>query len=127
LNIELADVTDVMFSHQHWDHTAGFKDVLQKIPDNTQIYLPNMFSKSLLKEIPKNLQLNRVKDFLRIDDNIYSLVLKGKSGVIKECFSIYEQVLIFKISKGLVILTGCGHPGSWKNCKLCKRRNIRTN
>ena len=92
--------------------------------DNTQIYLPSIFSKSLLKEIPKNLQLNCIKDFLQIDNYLYSLVLKGRLGVAKKCSFIYEQVLIFKISKGLVVLTGCGHPGilniaNYVSTKLC--------
>lgn len=111
LDIKLTDVTDVVFSHQHWDHTAGFENVLENVPENTKVYLPHTFSKSLLKIIPKNLQLEIVKDFSQVDYNIYSLVLKGSSGVIKECFSVYEQALIFDTSKGLVILTGCGHPG----------------
>jgi 7,8-dihydropterin-6-yl-methyl-4-(beta-D-ribofuranosyl)aminobenzene 5'-phosphate synthase len=52
-----------------------------------------------------------VKNFRQIGNNIYSLTLKGRTPVITECFCVYEQVVIFDTYKGLVILTGCGHPG----------------
>jgi 7,8-dihydropterin-6-yl-methyl-4-(beta-D-ribofuranosyl)aminobenzene 5'-phosphate synthase len=111
LDIKLKDISHVVFSHQHWDHTAGFADVLQNVSEGTKLYLPHHFSSSLSNALPKNIELHQVENFQQIESDVYSLVLKGRTGVIKECFSVYEQAMIFDTYKGLVILTGCGHPG----------------
>jgi len=112
LNISLNSITHVVFSHQHWDHTAGFEQVLKKVSSTTKIYLPYKFNSSLNKKVPGFLEeVNIIKDFEQIDKDCYSAVLKGSSMVLTECCSVYEQFLIFNGSKGLVVFTGCGHPG----------------
>lgn len=111
LNISIDTVTHMIYSHQHWDHTAGFEEILKRLPNNTKLYLPAKFSSKFIKKIPHQIEFNMINNFLKIAENIYSLVLKGSSLGIDECFSLYEQAIIFDTSKGLVILTGCGHPG----------------
>ncbi len=114
LSIPLDSITHVVFSHQHWDHTAGFEEVLKKIAPTTKVYLPHKFNTSLKRKIPESLEVHTVKDFQQISKNCYSLVLKGSSMVLKECCSVSEQSLVFNGPKGLIVLTGCGHPGVGK-------------
>lgn len=114
LNVSLDSITHVVFSHQHWDHTAGFEAVLEKVAPTTKVYLPHKFNSSLKKKIPENLEVQTIKDFQQISEDCYSLVLKGSSMVIQECFSVFEQSLIFDGPEGLIVLTGCGHPGVGK-------------
>lgn len=114
LKIPLESITHLVFSHQHWDHTAGFEEVLKQVTARTKIYLPYKFSASLKKKIPKHLEIKTIKDFMQIDKDCYSLVLKGSSMVLKECCSVFEQSLVFNGPQGLVVLTGCGHPGVGK-------------
>ena len=111
LNINLLDITHVVCSHQHWDHTAGFEEILQNISSKAKVYLPYKFSSSLLKLIPPNIELICTKSFSQVAPNIYLCALKGHTTMMSDCFFLYEQNLIFNTSKGLVILTGCGHPG----------------
>src|SRR5580692_10087669 len=42
--------------------------------ENMGIYLPKGFP---LKKVPKNLQVQIVTDFIKIEENVFSLVLKG--------------------------------------------------
>lgn len=114
LNIPLDNITHVVFSHQHWDHTAGFEEVLKKVAPTTKVYVPHKFSSSLKKKIPEHLEVQTINDFQQIAEDCYSLVLKGSSMVLKECFSVFEQSLVFNGPEGLIVLTGCGHPGVGK-------------
>ncbi len=104
LGIQCEELTHLFFSHKHWDHTKGFAQVLEKLPNQTQIYLPRGFPNSLLKQTPTHLKLNVVKGFTQIDETIFSLVLRGG-------FMLHEQALLLKTTKGIVIITGCAHPG----------------
>lgn len=107
LGIDLKSITHVAFSHLHWDHTAGFGDVLKSLSDRASLYLPAEFDTKLEASIPKSTSVHRVSEFKEISENIYSLVLRGPYWF----WTIQEQALILRTSKGLVILTGCAHPG----------------
>jgi 7,8-dihydropterin-6-yl-methyl-4-(beta-D-ribofuranosyl)aminobenzene 5'-phosphate synthase len=50
------------------------------------------------------LQIKKISDFQEIGKNIFCMVLKGG-------LFLYEQILILQTKKGLVIITGCAHPG----------------
>lgn len=100
LGIRLDEVTHVLFSHRHWDHMAGFDEVLNRLRENTPVFVPKYFRRSLCKHP----QIKTISSYAEIDRNIYSIVLKGG-------FLLYEQSLVFKTPKGTAIITGCAHPG----------------
>lgn len=122
LNIELNRITDIVFSHQHWDHTAGFAQVVKSLGDACKIYIPFKFDTKLLSQIPKNKHLNLVKDVVEIEDDTFLIALKGRSCDIKECFSVYEQSLIINRPTGSLVLTGCAHPGIKNILKAVDKR-----
>ena len=101
MGIDLQEITDVIFSHKHADHIAGCEEILKQLPENTRLFLPKGFP---LRKVPKNLQMQIVSNFAEIEENIFSMALKCG-------FFLYEQSLILQTEKGLVILTGCAHPG----------------
>jgi 7,8-dihydropterin-6-yl-methyl-4-(beta-D-ribofuranosyl)aminobenzene 5'-phosphate synthase len=101
-NIPCEEITDVVFSHKHSDHTAGFHEVLAKLKEGSRLFLPKRFL-SFTKP-PSHLQVVVVDDFKEIDSGVYSLVLKGG-------LFLYEQALLLQTEKGLVMITGCAHPG----------------
>ncbi len=101
LQIDCGEITDVLFSHKHADHTAGCKEILGNLRENCRIFLPKGFP---ARKIPNHLQIQIVTDFLEIDKGIFSMVLKGGA-------FFYEQALIVQTEQGLVIVTGCAHPG----------------
>jgi len=85
LGINLDAITDIVFSHQHWDHTAGFSDVIEGLNSTCEIYVPFKFDSRLLDQIPKDRSLNFVKDIIEIDSQIFLMTLKGKFCDLQEC------------------------------------------
>lgn len=107
LGINLETITHAIFSHKHWDHTAAFKDALALLKNSPVLYLPDEFDSSLEAQIPKNMAIHKVKECEEIDQNIFSLVLSGSYWLT----TVQEQAIVLRTTKGLVILTGCAHPG----------------
>lgn len=101
LGIPSSVITDVVFSHKHADHTGGLKEVLETLTEGSRLFLPKKFPS---KNIPSHVQTEIVQDLTQIDSGVYTLALKGG-------FFLYEQALILQTKKGLVIITGCAHPG----------------
>lgn len=98
-------ITHLLFSHWHWDHIAGSKEIIKKLDKDAILCVPKKFPWLFLRKASKHLkEIKVVRSFEEIAPNIYSLVLKGG-------FWLYEQVLILKTPKGLGIITGCAHPG----------------
>lgn len=104
LRISLREITHLVLSHRHWDHRAGLEDVLKKLQDATKIFLPKLFLSPFLEKQFPSLNFTRISSFQEIENNMYSLVLRG--GVL-----LYEQALLLSTCHGLVIITGCAHPG----------------
>jgi 7,8-dihydropterin-6-yl-methyl-4-(beta-D-ribofuranosyl)aminobenzene 5'-phosphate synthase len=117
LDLPLSQTTSVVFSHHHWDHTAAIDQVLKQVPAKTTVYIPNPFSRSLEKRIPSQIQIKKVAHVEEIDSEVYTLVLTGGYWL----SSITEQMLLLKTPKGVVIITGCAHPGIVKIVEEAKK------
>lgn len=99
MRLDLSEVTDLFCSHKHADHTTGLREIVSNMKEGVRVFLPKGFSFS-----SSSCQVTPICDFLAIDDNIYSFVLKGG-------FWLYEQALVVRSNKGLIVITGCAHPG----------------
>jgi 7,8-dihydropterin-6-yl-methyl-4-(beta-D-ribofuranosyl)aminobenzene 5'-phosphate synthase len=85
----------VFISHAHWDHTGGLSELLAHNKEAT-VYLP--------KSCPLPAQTANVvvvEGPCQIHENVFSTGELGKM----------EQSLVVKTRKGLVLITGCSHPG----------------
>jgi 7,8-dihydropterin-6-yl-methyl-4-(beta-D-ribofuranosyl)aminobenzene 5'-phosphate synthase len=106
-------VTDVFISHSHWDHTGGLFGFLSK-NHKVKVYVPASFSGAYRDEIKASgAECVGIKDFARIAKDIYSSGELGKE--------IKEQSLIIDTPKGLIVMTGCAHPGILKIVKEAKK------
>jgi len=85
LEISPEEISFVFISHLHGDHTGGLSGILNIKPD-LKVYKPETFSESA--EIAKGFYTT------------------GSLGT-----WIKEQSLIINSEKGLIIITGCAHPG----------------
>ncbi|MGE4356967.1 MAG: MBL fold metallo-hydrolase [Candidatus Omnitrophota bacterium] len=107
-NIDLSKIKHIAISHDHWDHISGLWYIIEKFKDVSVYICPNFDIK--IKERIKSFGVNvvEVRSLLRIKDNIYSTgemigEFKNKN--------ISEQALIVNSENGLIVITGCAHPG----------------
>jgi len=113
LEIDPKDINMIVLSHIHGDHTGGLSGIL-KMNSNLTVYLPESFPKDFKKGV-KSYKANIVE----VDDptNISeSVSTTGELGT-----WIKEQSLIVKTTKGLVVMTGCAHPGIVEILKEVKK------
>jgi 7,8-dihydropterin-6-yl-methyl-4-(beta-D-ribofuranosyl)aminobenzene 5'-phosphate synthase len=103
LSIDIQSIDFVFLSHFHHDHTGGLSAFLKKNP-NVTIYYPRSFPIQLIEEIKKFGAMSvPVSSFQELQTNIFSL---GEfEGIIP------EQSLAIRTTKGIVVITGCAHPG----------------
>jgi 7,8-dihydropterin-6-yl-methyl-4-(beta-D-ribofuranosyl)aminobenzene 5'-phosphate synthase len=93
----------VVISHVHGDHVGGLAGFLEENPAVT-VYLPQSFPASI-KDTTREAgaDLVEVGGPLEICQHLYSTGELGDS--------IKEQSLVVETSQGLVVITGCAHPG----------------
>jgi 7,8-dihydropterin-6-yl-methyl-4-(beta-D-ribofuranosyl)aminobenzene 5'-phosphate synthase len=112
LAVEPNNIDIVVLSHIHGDHTGGIDSFLEKNPDVT-IYLPKSFPKKFKdKATSYGSKIVEAEQSLKICENVYST---GELGVL-----IKEQSLIIRTDKGLIVITGCAHPGIVKIVNTAK-------
>jgi 7,8-dihydropterin-6-yl-methyl-4-(beta-D-ribofuranosyl)aminobenzene 5'-phosphate synthase len=95
LNIDPQDISIIVISHAHGDHTGGLSEILS-INRIAELYLPSSFSRAF-----PGRKVTVVKGPVQIRENIFSTgELEG-----------VEQSLALKTDRGIFVLTGCAHPG----------------
>ena len=102
LGIDPERIQGVVLSHIHGDHVGGLNELLNVGLDST-IYIPPSFPASFKNSVKQAAPLLEVEPGLFIMDGILSTGELGKS--------IPEQALIIRTTRGMVIITGCAHPG----------------
>jgi len=115
LGISYDKLTHLVFSHRHWDHCTGFREIVRHMPPHTSLCVPKGFLSFLRRSAAKHLEKQIIHTCARIAPDIYSLVLRGG-------WFLYEQALVLKTSAGLGILTGCAHPGIVRIIKQAKKQ-----
>jgi 7,8-dihydropterin-6-yl-methyl-4-(beta-D-ribofuranosyl)aminobenzene 5'-phosphate synthase len=103
LEISPAEIEIVVLSHIHYDHVGGINAFLKK-NNKVSVYLPSSFPENFKNEIKKMAgKTLTVKEPYKICENVWST---GELGI-----SIKEQSLVIETQKGLIVITGCSHPG----------------
>lgn len=103
LSIEPNDIDVVVLSHAHGDHTGGLDGLLEENSNVTVYLLSSMPEKFKNNIIDKGAKIVDINEPASICESVYST---GRLGIL-----IKEQGLILKTDKGLIVITGCAHPG----------------
>ena len=97
------EIDIVVLSHMHGDHTGGLKAFLHANPD-VMVYLPKSFPSDFKRGVQgQGARIVEVSNPVEIFSGVYST---GELGT-----RIKEQALVFQSRDGLIIVTGCAHPG----------------
>jgi 7,8-dihydropterin-6-yl-methyl-4-(beta-D-ribofuranosyl)aminobenzene 5'-phosphate synthase len=103
LNIDAKTVNAVVLSHVHHDHIGGLTDFLKR-NQNVTVYMPRSLPPSVKETVRSaGARTCDVHQPEKICKNAYST---GELGSF-----IKEESLIIQTSKGLIVITGCAHPG----------------
>ena len=101
LNPKIVDA--IVISHEHDDHTGGLLSFLS-LNDDVIIYLPSILPDDLGQQISSyDAKIKQVSQPFKISKGVYSTGVMGDA--------IKEQSLIINSKKGLILVTGCSHPG----------------
>lgn len=103
LQIEPGSVETLVLSHVHPDHTGGLTGFLKENP-HVRVYLPASFP-ARFRDIVRQYGATvvEVNEPCEICPNVYSTGILGHL--------VKEQALTIRTDRGLVVLTGCAHPG----------------
>jgi len=106
LHIDTETIDSVVLSHKHQDHTGGLNAFLNR-NNNVKVYLLDAFGVEIK---------NRIKAFgaepvsitgpVEICPSVSSTAARGRL--------IKEQALMINTDKGIILITGCAHPGILK-------------
>lgn len=102
MGLNVSRIKSVVLSHAHGDHTGGLGAILAANKGVT-IYLPLSFPASFKAQVGLYAQVVEVHEPVEIAEGIYTTGEMGSG--------IREQALVVKTERGLVVITGCAHPG----------------
>jgi len=102
LGLDPRRVGTVVLSHIHGDHTGGLEALLA-LGTHPTVYLPHSFPQTFKDGVRGLTDAREVTGPAEILPGLYTT---GEIGT-----SIREQALAVKTSRGLVVVTGCAHPG----------------
>lgn len=102
LGLDPREIDMIILSHIHGDHTGGLASLFAAGVSPT-VYVPRSFPANFKAQLEAKTTLHEVSGPETITGGVYTTGEMG-SGII-------EQALVLKTAKGLVVITGCAHPG----------------
>ena len=104
LGLDLQAVDSVVLSHKHGDHTGALAAILSANP-RAAVYVPQAFPAGIKDRARSSgAKVIEVDGPLEILPGLWST---GQMGT-----RLVEQALVARTAQGLVVVTGCAHPGA---------------
>jgi len=102
LGVDLSTIEAIVLSHIHGDHVNGLYSVL-RIGISPPTYVPYTFPYMFKSYARSMTEVVEVSDRMELFPGVFLTgVLSGPP---------YEQAVVVETAAGLVVITGCGHPG----------------
>ncbi len=111
MGIDVEGIKTVVLSHAHGDHTGGLGGLLATGIRPT-VYVPRSFPTRFKADVRSLTTLVEVHGPVEIRPGIHTTGEVGRG--------IAEQALTVETSQGLVVVTGCAHPGVVKMVRRAK-------
>ncbi len=111
MGIDPAAIRTVILSHAHSDHTGGLSGLLATGARPT-VYVPRSFPARFKADVRSLVPLVEVHGPVEIRPGIHTTGEVGRD--------IVEQALAVETGEGLVVITGCAHPGVVKMVRRAK-------
>ena len=103
LGVDPREVDIVVLSHIHGDHVGGLADFLRRNSSVT-VYMPASFPQRLKDEVElSGARLEEVREARELAPGLFTT---GEMGA-----GVREQSLVVATAEGLLVVTGCAHPG----------------
>jgi len=102
MGLDIGRIKTVVFSHAHGDHTGGLGALLA-VNEGITVYLPRSSSSRFRERVKARARVVEVHEPLEIAKGIYTTGEVGRG--------LVEQSLVVVTGRGLVVVTGCAHPG----------------
>jgi 7,8-dihydropterin-6-yl-methyl-4-(beta-D-ribofuranosyl)aminobenzene 5'-phosphate synthase len=111
MGLEVGRIKSVVLSHAHGDHTGGLGGILA-VNKNLTVYLPRSFPSGFKAPVRARARVVEVHEPMEIAEGIHTIGEMGRG--------LVEQALVLVTGQGLVVITGCAHPGIVKIVKRAK-------
>jgi len=102
MGLDVGRIKTVVLSHAHGDHTGGLGALLA-LNKEIIVYPPRSSSGRFKRQVRARARMVEVHEPMEIAQDIYTTGEIGRG--------LVEQALVLTTDQGLVIVTGCAHPG----------------
>lgn len=114
LAVDPQEIASVFLSHMHGDHTGGLEALIAGRP-GVEVIVPAEFPAAYRQALAgRGAEVTTVTAGGRLMDRVYSTGGLGRNGIV-------EQSMIVETPRGLVVITGCAHPGIVRIAKTAER------
>jgi 7,8-dihydropterin-6-yl-methyl-4-(beta-D-ribofuranosyl)aminobenzene 5'-phosphate synthase len=112
LGLDPLEIDLLAISHIHGDHTGAVGSVLA-MGVRPVVYMPHSFPASFKDQVRSMTEVREISDPITIMEGVYSTGELGSD--------IIEQSLVLDTPEGLVVITGCAHPGIVNTVRRAKK------
>jgi 7,8-dihydropterin-6-yl-methyl-4-(beta-D-ribofuranosyl)aminobenzene 5'-phosphate synthase len=102
MGLDVGRIKTVVLSHAHGDHTGGLGSILA-VSQGVTVYLPRSFPARFKEQVKAHARVVEVLGPMEIAEGVYTTGEMGRG--------LVEQALVWVTGPGLVVATGCAHPG----------------